>query len=162
MYEIIKDVIANEPYNLQDMIKKINTVWVRGDITEEQKDELIQLANENAKPENSNAEQDKQISYLLEHVQTLETTVTEQGNKIQTIIDKLAEGGTIVPDPEPEPEPEEFPEWYAWDGIQRPIPWQEGSKCTHNGKNWISLVNNNVWEPGSIGTETVWKEYKEE
>lgn len=161
MYEIIKNIITYEPYNLQDIIKKINTVWVRGDITEEQKDELIQLANENAKPENSNAEQDKQIDYLLEHVQTLETTVTEQGNKIQTIIDKLAEGGTIVPDPEPEPEPEEFPEWYAWDGIQRPIPWQLDSKCTHNGKKWVSLVNDNVWEPGSIGTETVWKEYKE-
>lgn len=162
MYEIIKNIITYEPYNLQDIIKKINTVWVRGDITEEQKDELIQLANEKANPENSKAEQDKQITYLLDHVQTLETTVTEQGKQIQSIIDKLAEGETIVPEPEPEPEPEEFPEWYAWDGIQRPIPWQLDSKCTHNGKKWVSLVNDNVWEPGSIGTETVWTEYKEE
>lgn len=43
-------------------------------------------------------------------------------------------------------------------------PWQpnqsydQGATVTHNGKTWESLVPNNVWEPGSTGTETVWKE----
>ncbi len=27
-----------------------------------------------------------------------------------------------------------------------------------NGKVWESLVANNVWEPGAVGTETVWRE----
>ena len=161
MYEIIKNIIIYEPYNLQDIIKKINTVWIKSEITEEQKNELIRLANEKANPDNSSAEYSAQIKYLIEHVATLETTVADQGKQIQSLIDKLAEEGTDIPELEPEPEPEEFPEWTAWDGIQRPIPWQTGSKCTHNGEKWESLVNDNVWEPGTIGTETVWKEYSE-
>lgn len=32
-----------------------------------------------------------------------------------------------------------------------------GDMVTHNGKTWESLVDNNVWEPGAVGTETLWK-----
>ena len=45
-----------------------------------------------------------------------------------------------------------------------PQPWQPGqsydvdAEVTHNGKTWVSLVPNNVWEPGATGTETVWRE----
>ena len=31
-------------------------------------------------------------------------------------------------------------------------------KVSHNGKIWISLIDNNVWEPGVVGTESLWKE----
>ena len=31
-------------------------------------------------------------------------------------------------------------------------------KVMHNGKKWESLVDNNVWEPGATGTESLWKE----
>lgn len=37
-------------------------------------------------------------------------------------------------------------------------PYAKGDKVTHNGKTWESLVDNNVWEPGAIGTENLWKE----
>lgn len=37
-------------------------------------------------------------------------------------------------------------------------PYAKGDKVTHNGKTWESLVNNNVWEPGVTGTESLWKE----
>lgn len=36
-----------------------------------------------------------------------------------------------------------------------------GDKVTHNGKTYLSLVDNNVWEPGAVGTETLWKEITE-
>lgn len=36
-----------------------------------------------------------------------------------------------------------------------------GDKVTHNSKTWGSLVDNNVWEPGAVGSETVWKEVTE-
>lgn len=36
--------------------------------------------------------------------------------------------------------------------------YAKGDKVTHNGKTWESLVDNNVWEPGVVGTESVWKE----
>ena len=47
------------------------------------------------------------------------------------------------------------------------LPWQQpgstngyakGDKVTHNGKTWESLVDNNVWEPGVTGTESLWAE----
>ena len=37
-------------------------------------------------------------------------------------------------------------------------PYAKGDKVTHNGKTWESLVDNNVWEPGAAGTESLWKE----
>ena len=37
-------------------------------------------------------------------------------------------------------------------------PYAKGDKVTHNGKTWESLVDNNVWEPGAVGTESLWKE----
>jgi hypothetical protein len=33
-----------------------------------------------------------------------------------------------------------------------------GDKCSHVGKNWITLINNNVWQPGAVGSETLWAE----
>ena len=36
--------------------------------------------------------------------------------------------------------------------------YSKGDKVTHNGKTWESLADNNVWEPGAIGTESLWKE----
>lgn len=29
------------------------------------------------------------------------------------------------------------------------------AKCSHNGDNWVSIVDNNVWEPGVYGWEVV-------
>lgn len=29
--------------------------------------------------------------------------------------------------------------------------------CTKDGKVWRSLVDNNTWEPGATGTETIWE-----
>lgn len=37
-------------------------------------------------------------------------------------------------------------------------PYAKGDKVTHNDKTWESLVDNNVWEPGVTGTESLWKE----
>lgn len=40
-------------------------------------------------------------------------------------------------------------------------PYQLGARVKHRGKVWESLVANNVWEPGAVGTETVWREVTE-
>ena len=37
-------------------------------------------------------------------------------------------------------------------------PYMAGDKVMHNGKTWVSDVDNNVWEPGVYG----WTEYVEE
>ena len=51
---------------------------------------------------------------------------------------------------------EEWPEWIQPTGAQD--AYARGSKVSHNGKHWISLIDGNVWEPGALGTESLWQE----
>lgn len=45
------------------------------------------------------------------------------------------------------------------------LPWKQpdstngyhkGDKVTHKGQTWESDIDNNVWEPGAVGTEALW------
>jgi chitodextrinase len=56
------------------------------------------------------------------------------------------------------PDPDVIPEWEQPDSTN---PYMKDDKVTHNGKTWISLVDNNVWEPGATGTEALWSEVTE-
>lgn len=47
---------------------------------------------------------------------------------------------------------EEYPEWVQPIGAHD--AYTIGAKSSHNGKNWVSTVDGNVWEPGVYG----WKE----
>ena len=53
------------------------------------------------------------------------------------------------------PDPSVIPEWEHPGSTNG---YSKGDKVTHNGKTWESLADNNVWEPGAIGTESLWKE----
>lgn len=53
------------------------------------------------------------------------------------------------------PDPTVVPEWEQPDSTN---PYMKGDKVKHNGKTWVSLVDNNVWEPGATGTEALWQE----
>lgn len=45
-----------------------------------------------------------------------------------------------------------IPEWAQPDSTN---PYSKGDKVTHNGKTWVSTIDNNVWEPGTV---EYWKE----
>ena len=157
MYEIFKSVITSKSYNLEQMIKKINTRWVEDTLAEEQREELIALAQTNADPSQSNAPLQKQIEEISKKQIALEDTVEKLSATVQKIKETVESGGTVVPDPEP-PVTEEYPAWEPYNGIP-PVPYQVGSKVTHNGKKWESMVPNNVWEPGAFGVDqNIWKE----
>lgn len=47
-----------------------------------------------------------------------------------------------------------IPEWEQPDSTNG---YATGDKVTHNGATYESLVDNNVWEPGATGTETLWE-----
>lgn len=51
------------------------------------------------------------------------------------------------------PDPDVIPEWEQPDSTN---PYMKGDKVTHNGVTYESAVDNNVWEPGAVGTETLW------
>lgn len=44
-----------------------------------------------------------------------------------------------------------------WEQPQSTNPYKKGDRVTHNGKTWESLVDSNVWEPGAVGSESLWK-----
>lgn len=52
------------------------------------------------------------------------------------------------------PDENVIPEWEQPDSTN---PYNAGDKVTHNGKTWVSDVDNNVWEPGVYG----WSEVSE-
>ena len=45
-------------------------------------------------------------------------------------------------------DPEVIPEWEQPDSTN---PYMAGDKVAHNGKTWVSAIDNNVWEPGVYG-----------
>ncbi|MBR2683640.1 MAG: hypothetical protein IKE22_10300 [Atopobiaceae bacterium] len=50
----------------------------------------------------------------------------------------------------------EIPDWVQPTGAHD--AYALGDKVRHVGKVWESLIDANVWEPGAIGTETLWRE----
>ena len=46
------------------------------------------------------------------------------------------------------PDPDMIPEWEQPDSTNT---YSAGDKVTHNGKTWVSGIDNNVWEPGVYG-----------
>lgn len=46
------------------------------------------------------------------------------------------------------PEPGTIPEWVQPSSTN---PYMAGDKVMHNGKTWVSDIDNNVWEPGVYG-----------
>jgi hypothetical protein len=53
------------------------------------------------------------------------------------------------------PDPDVIP---AWEQPESTNPYMKGDKVTHNGKIWVSEIDGNVWEPGAVGSETLWTE----
>ena len=53
------------------------------------------------------------------------------------------------------PDPTVVPEWEQPDSTN---PYMKGDKVKHNGKVWVSLIDNNVWEPGVTGTAALSQE----
>ena len=58
----------------------------------------------------------------------------------------------LIPDPNVTPD---------WEQPGSTNGYKKGDKVKHNSKVWESLVDNNVWEPGAVGTDSVWKEASE-
>ena len=53
------------------------------------------------------------------------------------------------------PDPDVIPEWEQPDSTNA---YMIGDRVRHYDRIWESLINNNVWEPGVLGTETLWTE----
>ena len=136
MYDIIKNVITSGSYELTDILKKIDTIWLQGTLTEEQRTELIDLARTSADPENSYAPLQKQID-------TLYANMTEMGKTILNLTDKVSklDGGSVTL-----PEADEYPVWVQPTGAHD--AYNPGDKMTYtDGKRYVCQMDGCVWGP---------------
>ena len=78
MYDVIRDVINTQRYVLADMLHKIDTLWAQGDLDDDQRTELIALAQGNADMAQEVNVLAK-IEELEQRVRALETGSTEPG-----------------------------------------------------------------------------------
>lgn len=53
------------------------------------------------------------------------------------------------------PDPNVIPNW---EQPSSENAYKKGDRVEHKNKLWESLIDNNVWEPGAVGSETLWKE----
>ena len=120
MYKIIKNVIESKDYKLEDILYKIDKMYIQDRITETEKIELDNLARENANAENSYSIQ-KQLENIFERIEAL-----EYKNK-------------------PEETVEEYKEYVQPTGVHD--AYKEGDKITYKDKKYICKIDNCVWSP---------------
>lgn len=78
MHNIVKSVIESGRFELSDILKKIDTQWLQGSITDDEKAELVALAQGGAKVENS-VDIIAKITNLEQRVKALEEGKTAGG-----------------------------------------------------------------------------------
>ena len=138
MYEITKSVITSGGYKLADIQRKVKKLHILGDLTEEQMDELLAMTQKNASADSERSEVLVMIQNLADRISALEERLEAQGDT--------------------EAEQPEHEDWKPWDGISN--KYQPGAIVNHNGQLWKSVFSGqNVWEPGTVGTEMLWVIY---
>lgn len=138
MYEVFKSVISVGGYKLTEIQQKIKKLYIFGDLTEEQMDELLALASRGV---SSDAERPEAL--VLIH------TLSAEIKDLEVRVKALEGGGGEEPT---------IAEWKPWDGLSN--DYQKGAVVSHNGELWESVFDGqNVWEPGTVGTENLWANY---
>lgn len=127
MFNLIKEVINSKSYKLEDMLYKINKMYIESYISEQEKTELDNLARENADPVNSYAPILEQIDNLYIKISNLEDRVK--------LLEKTEEPG----------EEEEYPEFIQPTGAHD--CYNMGDKIFYNGKKYICKIDGCVWAP---------------
>lgn len=144
MYDIVKNVIESSRYELSDILRKIDTIWLQGNLTEEEHTELATLARERADPTQSYAPLQKQIDNLYLNLGEIAESIKTLENRIVAL-----EGGTVEP-----PETEEYPQYIQPMGTHD--AYKMGDKVTYNNKKYICWMDGCVWSPADYPQG--WKE----
>ena len=142
MYNTLKTRINAGGVKLSEIQEKIKRFYANGDITVGQMEELMELSQQKADPEAERPD-------IMEILRSVVDRVTAIEEKL-----KDSDAGS-------EEDAAVYEAWAPWDGISN--KYQNGAIVSHNGKLWKSTyVGQNTWEPGTVGTELLWTEYKEE
>lgn len=141
MYGILKNVIGSGSFKLTEIQHKAKKLYAMGELSDEQLDELMAMSQTGASPEAERPETLQMLREIADRVTVLEKKLADQDST--------------------EPEEAEYETWHTWDGISD--KYQKGAIVSHKDKLWVSVSDGqNVWEPGTPGTENLWVEYDEE
>lgn len=148
MYEVLKSVISASGYKLTEIQHKIKKLFVLGDLDEAQMDELLAMASNGVSTDAERPETLAMIKSLSDRIAAVEASL------------KASEGtdDEVGNDDAGDPEQPAHAEWKPWDGISN--DYQKGTIVSHNGELWESMYDGqNVWQPGTAGTEALWVKY---
>lgn len=124
IYNDIATVIGNGGYDLSDLLHRIDVIYVSGQLTDQEREDLVGEARERAEP-------DAQLPSLTERVGALELRVA------------ALEQGTYQPS-EPEGDPE-WPEWVR--PTSKDTQYHKGDKVTFEGVRYVCNKNNVTASP---------------
>ena len=127
MREMIIGQIEMGGFDLKSMIDRINYYHVAGELTDAEREELIQRAQDKA-VQDMDVEPKTEILALWEAVHELERRIDEMS------------GGGDTPEPG-----EEWPEFVQPTGAHD--AYNPGDKVTYHGKHYVCLIANCVWAP---------------
>lgn len=142
-YEDLRAQISSGDFKLQAMLDKLTRLYIEDMLTEEEYDDLMQLARDNANP-------DKEIEENTDIVKQLMLRVTESEQKLKDL------EARIVKLEDPEAEPEEPVVTYE---PYNPHKWYyKDMTCSFEGRNYICIAPEGVvctWSPS--GYPSYWK-----
>lgn len=126
MFETFQTIINAGGYDLADLTERIKTMYAMGELTEDEIEQLLEQARENAKPDDSYAP----LADRVKAIEEWETTVEERLAKLE---------GTS-------PEPgDEWPEYKQPTGEHD--AYHVGDKITYKGKHYTCIYDGCVWTP---------------
>lgn len=129
MFDVVLSVINTGIFELSDILVKIDTLWLKGDVDDDQRAALIDAAREKADPSSSYAPLQEQVNKLADDLAALASRVT------------ALEGGGEEP-------AEEYPAYVQPTGAHD--AYHKGNKVTFNGKRYTCVAPDGVavvWDP---------------
>ena len=136
MYDLIRRTIEAGGYDLQGMVFQINQAWLENAINTLDREQLLEMARENANPENSYAPVEQRMTQVETALRELEARVAalEAGGG--------GEGGGSV---------EPTDEWPAYvDPTGAHDAYMTGDKVTFNGHHYVCQIDHCVWSPAVL------------
>ena len=146
--DTFKNVINNGDYSLRDMLKKINGRNIEGDLTDEDRVELEEMARNNAKAINDYAPIEERLKEAFRRIEALENKVKELE-------------GTETDEPVEDEEQEvvdEYKEYVQPTGAHN--AYRVGDKITFNGKKYTCIMDYTVYDP--VTYPYAWEEVVEQ
>lgn len=145
---LLANVIKSGNFDLTRVTTIIESGYVAGEYTEDDRNELLALRDQYLSPTFAAPG----IMELYKRIEEKCDALTKKCTELETRIAVL-EGGSSTDTPT---EPDEYPEWHAWNGVPG-SGYAYGDKVTHRGVRYHSeYAGENVWEPGVFGTEALW------